>query len=122
MKIRFRNVAAIMPPKTVVPTERRLMRPAPCARTSGRTPRMKASEVIRIGRRRISGGFDGGVEDAEAFFAQLLGELDDQDRVLAGEADQHDQADLAVDVVFLAAQSLRADGAEQRHRNGEQAR
>ena len=53
-------------------------------------------------------------------FAQLLGEFDDQDGVLAGKADEHDQADLAVDVVFLAADGLGADGAENRQRNGQQ--
>src|ERR1700738_3924096 len=43
---RFRVVAAIIPPKTVVPTEIRPARPAPDAKTSGTTPRMNASEVI----------------------------------------------------------------------------
>ena len=45
--------AAIMPPKTVVPTEWRPAWPAPVARTRGTTPRMKANEVMRIGRRRM---------------------------------------------------------------------
>src|SRR5215831_17450841 len=53
MKNRFSTVAIIMPPNTVVPTECRPFSPAPEATTSGTTPRMKASEVIRIGRRRI---------------------------------------------------------------------
>src|SRR4029077_20515357 len=56
-------------------------------------------------------GFHGGVEDAEAFFAKLFGEFDDEDRVFAGEADQHYEADLAVDVIFLPAQRLSADSA-----------
>ena len=43
-----------MPPTTVVPTERRPRAPAPVAKTSGRTPRMKAKEVIKMGRRRNS--------------------------------------------------------------------
>src|SRR6266850_967564 len=53
MKIRFSVVAAIMPPKTVVPTEMRPARPAPRAKTSGTTPRINARDVIKIGRSRI---------------------------------------------------------------------
>src|ERR1044071_8668516 len=49
MNARFRNVDAIMPPATAVPTEWRASRPAPLANTSGMTPRMNASDVIRIG-------------------------------------------------------------------------
>ena len=52
MKIRFRKVDTSIPPETAVPTEFRASRPAPLANTSGRTPRMNASEVIRIGRSR----------------------------------------------------------------------
>src|ERR1700752_2980065 len=50
---RFSVVAAIMPPNTVVPTETRPAAPAPVATISGTTPRINASEVIRIGRSRI---------------------------------------------------------------------
>ena len=53
MKARLRNVDAIMPPATAVPTECRASWPAPLANTSGMTPRMKASDVIRIGRSRM---------------------------------------------------------------------
>ena len=73
-----------------------------------------------MGRRRMAAGLHGGIGDGHAFFAQLFGEFDDQDGVLAGKADEHDQADLAVDVVFLAADGLGADGAENRQRNGQQ--
>src|SRR5476651_2313126 len=41
-----------MPLNTAVPNERRISDPAPVASTSGTTPRMKANEVIVIGRRR----------------------------------------------------------------------
>ena len=47
-----RNVAASMPPMTPVPTECRAPAPAPVEIASGSTPRMNASEVIRIGRKR----------------------------------------------------------------------
>ncbi len=41
-----------MPPKTAVPRAWRLAAPAPVATIMGTTPRMKANEVIRIGRKR----------------------------------------------------------------------
>jgi hypothetical protein len=47
-----RKVAASMPPITPVPAETRAPAPAPVDSASGSTPRMKASEVIRIGRKR----------------------------------------------------------------------
>ena len=48
-----RNVDAIMPPATAVPTELRAAAPAPLASASGSTPRMKANDVIRMGRSRM---------------------------------------------------------------------
>src|SRR5258708_8841850 len=41
------------------------------------------------------------------FRSQLLGEFHDQNCVLGGEAYQHDESNLAVDVVLLAADPLR---------------
>jgi hypothetical protein len=41
-----------MPLNTVMPIERRALAPAPVANTSGSTPRMKANEVMMIGRKR----------------------------------------------------------------------
>ena len=46
------KVAASMPPKTPVPIEWRAAEPAPVARSIGVTPKMKASEVIKMGRSR----------------------------------------------------------------------
>ena len=46
------SVAVIMPPITPVPMARWLAEPAPEETTSGNTPRMKAIEVMRIGRKR----------------------------------------------------------------------
>ena len=45
-------LAATIPPITVVPMICRATAPAPLAVHNGTQPRMKASEVIRIGRRR----------------------------------------------------------------------
>ena len=47
-----RQVEASMPENTVMPIDLRALAPAPVASTSGTTPRMKAKEVIRIGRNR----------------------------------------------------------------------
>ena len=41
-----------MPLNTVMPIDLRALAPAPVASTSGTTPRMKANDVIRIGRNR----------------------------------------------------------------------
>ena len=39
-----------------------------------------------------------GLRDRHALLALLLGEFDDQDAVLGGERDQHDEADLGIEV------------------------
>ena len=41
-----------MPLKTAVPSVRRISAPAPCETIKGSTPRMKANDVITIGRKR----------------------------------------------------------------------
>ena len=82
-----------------MPSELRLYAPAPVARAIGKTPMMKANDVIRIGRSRCR---DGALADSRmlipCFSHDLDAELDDQDRVLGLQADQHDQADLPEDV------------------------
>jgi hypothetical protein len=52
--------------------------------------------------------------------AQLLGKLHDQNRVLARESHQHHQSDLAEHVILQAANPLRAQRPQQRHRHCEQ--
>ena len=51
-------VAISIPKNTVVPIEWRLTAPAPPATSSGETPKMKASDVIRIGRSRSRAASD----------------------------------------------------------------
>ena len=46
------NEVINMPAKTAIPNEIRLAAPAPLETTNGKTPRMNANEVIRIGRKR----------------------------------------------------------------------
>ena len=45
--------AAIIPPITVTPIVLRATAPAPVANTNGNTPRIKASDVMSMGRKRI---------------------------------------------------------------------
>ena len=75
----------------------RISAPAPEVMTSGSTPRMKASEVIRIARSRVR-RLDRRLEARFALLLCLLGELDDQDGILGCEADQHDKPNLDQDV------------------------
>ena len=89
----------IIPNNTAVPRDWRISEPAPVATASGKTPRMKAKEVIRIGRRRVRAA---DVAASSALIAlhvlSLPREFDDQDRVLRGQAHQHHEADLSEDV------------------------
>lgn len=66
------SAAAIMPPKTSVPTALRLRVPAPSAMTSGARPKMKAKLVIITGRKRCAR--DRGLENRlarSALFAHM---------------------------------------------------
>src|SRR3954465_13322984 len=96
-------VTPSIPLKTASPRARRISAPAPRAMTSGTTPRMNASEVIRIGRSRSRDAsrvapqewqrpgprsLQGGLPRRPAPRPPLLGEFDDEDGVLAGQADQ----------------------------------
>ena len=65
---------------------------------AARTPRMNANDVIRIGRSRSWHASSVASRRSTPAVALELGELDDQDRVLARQADQHDEADLREDV------------------------
>ena len=65
---------------------------------------MKANEVIRIGRRRVRAAAIAASSPVEPLLLALARELDDQDRVLGRQADQHDEADLGQDVDVHAAE------------------
>ena len=92
------RVTPTMPLKTAVPSVRRISAPAPCETISGTTPRMKEHEVITIGRSRSLHAAKRRIAPRQAVMALHLGELDDEDRILAGQADQHHEADLREDV------------------------
>ena len=99
------TVAASVPPITPVPIEWRLLAEAPVAIASGTVPSTNANEVMTIGRSRSRAASTAASKnDLPSLRLQLHRELDDQDRVLRGQADQRQQADLEVEVVGDAAQ------------------
>jgi len=83
MKKRLSTVESSIPPTTVVPTERR----PSAARAGGKDQRQHAQDEgershqnrPQTQRARLGGGID----DGAAFSAELLGKLDDQNRVFA---------------------------------------
>ena len=102
MKIRPKPVTPTIPKNTAVPSAWRSSAPAPVASSSGTLPRMKAKLVIRIGRSRSCAARTAASIGGHARGLVLTGELDDQDRVLRGERDQHDQADLRQHIIVHA--------------------
>ena len=92
------SVTPSMPEKTAMPSVRRISAPAPCANTSGTTPRMNANDVMMIGRKRAWAASTVAVEQGRPLVLPVAGEFDDQDRVLARQPDQNDEADLHEDV------------------------
>ena len=94
-----------MPPKTVVPTEWRPFSPAPRGDDQRNDAHDEGQRRHEDGTQTDAGRFHRGVKNGHAALAELLGEFDDQDGVLGGEADEHDESDLAVDVVLLTRES-----------------
>ena len=62
--------------------------PAPLAMISGMTPSTIAAVVIRMGRRRMPAAFLDGLALSLAVALQLVGDLGDQDAVLADQSHQ----------------------------------
>ena len=71
------------------------------------TPAMKAMEVIRMGRSRSRAASSAASQRLQASLLMLHRELHDQDRVLGGQADGGEQADLEINVVEQPAQRSR---------------
>ncbi len=115
-----RKVDAIMPPATAVPD-----RVARAGAGAGRKRERHHPEHERQRRHQNrpeadAPRFERRLDNRQAALAQLLGELDDEDGVLRGQADQHDEAHLAEHVVGQAAHPLRAERAEHGQRHAEQ--
>src|SRR4029434_1858713 len=113
------RVAVSMPLMTTVPRMRRDAAPEPSAIHSGTQPRMKANDVIRIGRRRKLSAFERGDDQLFTFVHARLRELDDKDGVLRSEADEHDDADLGVDVEIEPPHQETGEGANYSNWNGQ---
>ena len=114
--------AASMPANTGVPTARRLAAPAPSAMTRG-TQAQDEGEARHHHRPETQPcPFDGGFQQRHALGALLERELVDQDRVLGGKRDQHDEADLGVDVEGEAAELEPQDRAQPAYADREQDR
>jgi hypothetical protein len=62
---------------------------------------------MMIGRSRCFACLDRGIHDRLALLAQLHGKGNPQDRVFGSKPDEHQEADLKVDVVFKAPQPVR---------------
>ena len=75
------------------------MAPGPVATTRGMSPATNANDVIKIGRKRTRAPFDCRLGDRESVGVLLRRELDDEHRILAEQADEHDQTDLRIDVI-----------------------
>ena len=88
MNIVANIVLIAIPNTTAAPKDIRLAAPAPVAKSKGMTPNTKANEVIRIGRKRTSSGFQGGIPYRITFLSEIPGELYDQDTILGGQGDQ----------------------------------
>src|SRR6185437_1216215 len=92
---------------------------------AGGDPKRNAAEDEGKGRHddgteAETGGAECGVGDGLALFVVADGELDDEDGVLRGKADEHDEADGGEDVVFKRAHGEGEVGAEDGDGRGEQ--
>jgi hypothetical protein len=89
-------VLASMPTNTGVLMLRRAISEAPSAHASGAKPTMNAMEVIITARNRNFA--PSAAASVMLIPALVLGKLDDQDGVLGRHGDQHDEADLGLEI------------------------
>ena len=108
--------AAIMPPNTGVPTAWRVAAPAPSAMTSGKQSEDEGEAGHHHRAEPQACPFERGRIDVLAEVAPLHRKRDDQNAVLGGERDQHDEPDLRIDVEAQSRQHQCDDGAERRRR------
>jgi hypothetical protein len=111
-------VAMVMPNTTPVPMVLRAAAPEPLASINGTQPMMNANDVMRMGRRRNREPSTAASRIALPFFAFHLGELDDENGVLGRQPNEHDHADLGVDVQLEAARQHADHGAQDHGRGG----
>src|SRR5207244_6631349 len=77
-----------------------------------KTPRQHGKPAQQYGAQADTGPGQRGIDERGAALEFFLGELDDQDGVLGGQADHHDQADLREYVQLVPAEPQRAHGAQ----------
>ena len=114
-----KHVAANIPVTTTVPRIWRPTAPEPEAMASGTQPKMKANEVMRMGRNRSLAPSSAASTTSRPLCHLVARELDDQDGVLRGKSDQHDETDLRVDVEIELAQVQAGKCTEDGDRHGE---
>ena len=102
-----RNVVASIPPNTPVLMEFRLAAPAPVATTSGNTPRMKATDVMIIGRKRRCAVFECRILQRLACGVNADLQTPRSGGVFGSQPDQRNQSNLEINVV---GQSPNPDG------------
>ncbi len=81
---------------------------------------MNAKLVIITARKRSRAPTHRSVGDGHALLAPDLGEFDDQDAVLGGERNQHDETDLRIEIVVEPGDQQRQHGASDSDRNREE--
>ena len=82
-----------MPLNTAMPIDCRALAPAPVASTRGTTLRMKANEVMTIGRNRArAASTAASIKDLLSCRAMVARHIDDQNGVLGRERDQQNDA------------------------------
>ena len=99
MKKMAMREAASMPPMTMVPSTWRETAPAPLASPQRNAAEDKGECGHEDGPEPQSRPGERGVKQRFAGFVFGLGELDDEDGVFGRKADQHNEADLRVDIV-----------------------
>jgi hypothetical protein len=87
-----------MPPATAMPSGARASPPAPRPNAIGTMPAIVEDCRHEDGPEARDRGLTRGCDEVLALLAELVGELDDEDRILGHEADQHDESDLAEQV------------------------
>jgi len=97
-------VAASIPTITTVPRMRRASAPAPEAIQRGADPKMKANEVIRMGRRRRRAPSSAASIKSRPFANSALANSTIRIAFFRREANQHDQSDLRIDAKVVTAQ------------------
>ena len=115
MKNSPKTVTPSIPLNTATPSATRISAPAPLASTSGTTPRMKAKEVIKIGRSRKRQASTVASIRLAPWSCFCLANSTIRMAFLAARPIKHDQADLGEDVVVHLHQPDPRDRRQQAH-------